>query len=345
MAAFDIFNNSAFSMVTLTDAVNRSPFNPGFLASLNLFSVKKIATTAAAIELKAGSLGLIPTTPRGGPISEGSREKRDIYYRDTVRIAKGDTIKSDEVQNVRAFGTESELMGVMRLVNDRLNGPTGLIAQVKLTWEHMRLGAVQGIVLDADGTTELVNWYTVLGESQPTEVDWDLDNASPTSGVVRKKCNDTARTAARTLGSMWVEGQSGLVGLCGDAFWDDLTAHTEVRETYLNTSQAADLRTGNAWSQFQYGGITWVNYRGTDDNSLVAIGTDKVKFVPVNCPGLFQVAFSPSESFMYANTPGEQLYSMMILDDERQMWARPEVYSYPLFICTRPSGLLRGKRT
>lgn len=344
MATLDIFNAKPFQMVEMTSAVNANPYRPGFLGSLNLFTPKPIPTTAAMIELKDGTLNLIQTSPRGAPIEEGSNQKRDVYYRETVRIAKGHTLRSDEIQNVRAFGSVSELQSMMQLIADRLNGPTGLIAQVEYTWEHMRLGAIQGIVTDANGDT-LVNWFTVLGQQAPSEIDFDLDNASPVSGAVRKKCNEVVRGVQRAVGGLWLPGSSYVLGLCGDAFWDDLTAHSEVRQTYLNTQEASSLRGGNAWGSFSYGGITWMNYRGSDDGSTVAISTNKVKFVPVNVPGLFDVAHSPSESMPFVNTPGKALYSMIVLDDQRQMWARPEVYSYPLFICTRPKALFSGKRT
>jgi hypothetical protein len=344
MPGLDIFNAKPFSMVEMTSAVNKVPFKPGFLGSLNLFTSKPIRTTAAAIELKNGTLNLIQTTPRGAPLDEKERDKRNIYYRETVRIAKGITIQASEVQNVRAFGSETELESVMQVVADELNGPTGLIAQVEYTWEHMRLGAVQGIVLDADGS-EIVNWYTVLGVAQPDEIDFDLDNASPASGAVRKKCTEVVRGVKRALGGLWLEGSSSLLGLCGDAYWDDLTAHKEVRETYLNQQEAADLRQGVAFESFNYGGITWVNYRGSDDASTISVHTDKAKFVPLNVPGLFDVAYAPSESLPFVNTRGLPLYSMIILDKDRQMWARPEVYSYPLHICTRPGALFRAKRT
>jgi hypothetical protein len=344
MATLDIFNAKPFQMVEMTSAVNANPYRPGFLGSLNLFTPKPIPTTAAMIELKDGTLNLIQTSPRGAPIEEGANEKRDVYYRETVRIAKGHTLRSDEIQNVRPFGSVSELQSMMQIVADRLNGPTGLIAQVEYTWEHMRLGAIQGIVTDANGDT-LVNWFTVLGQQAPSEIDFDLDNGSPVSGAVRKKCNEVVRGVQRAVGGLWLPGSSYVLGLCGDALWDDLTAHSEVRQTYLNTQEASALRGGNAWGSFTYGGITWMNYRGSDDGSTVAIGTDKVKFVPVNVPGLFDVAHSPSESMPFVNTPGKPLYSMIVLDEQRQMWARPEVYSYPLFICTRPKALFSGKRT
>lgn len=343
MASFDVFKQDAFSMFELSSAVLANPWKPGFLGSLNLFTPKPIDTTAAAIEIKQGVLNLIPTSKRGAPLAEGQLEKRDVYYQETVRIAKGHTIQASAIQNVRAFGSTTELQAVMNVVADRLNGPTGLIAQVEYTWEYMRLGAIQGIVADADGSP-LVNWFTVMGVSQPPEIAFDLENASPAPGAVRKVCTGVVRGIMRALGGLWLPQQSYIMALCGDNFWDDITAHPEVRQTYLNYQAAAELRNTLAYEQFNYGGITWVNYRGSDDASTIAVPTDTCKFVPVNVPGLFDVAFAPSESLSYVNTPGQSLYSMLIVDDERQMWVRPEVYSYPLFICTRPAALWRGKK-
>lgn len=343
MAAFDIFNNQAFSMVSLTSAVNANPYRPGFLGSLPIFGEKRITTTTAAIEIKDGVLNLIPTSQRGAPLQEGALEKRNLFHQETVRIAEGHTINAASIQNIRAFGSESELQGVQNLLADRLNGPTGLIAKVEYTWENLRLGAIQGIVKDADGST-LVDWYGVIGQSQPTEIAFDLANAAPASGAVRTLCNGVTRAILRAVGSLWLPGQSYVLGLAGDNFWDALTAHKEIRETYLATQEAAALRTGTAFESFNYGGITWVNYRGSDDGTTVGINTDKVKFVPVGVPGLFDMAFAPSESLDYANTPGMPMYSLLVLDDERNFWVRPEVYSYPLPICTRPKALQSGRK-
>lgn len=344
MADFDIFKNDAFGMIQMSSAVLANPYQPGYLGSLNLFTPKPIDTTVAMIELKNGVLNLIETSERGAPIAEGQLEKSEVISQPTVRIAKGHTIPSSAIQNVRQFGSTSELQGVMNVVADRLNGPTGLIAQVEYTWEYMRLGAIQGIVYDAKKENVLVNWFDRIGVQRPNEINFDLASAQPESGAIRKKCTGVVRGIQRALGGLWLPNQSYLLALCGDNFWDDLTTSKEVRETYLATQEAAALRAGNAFESFNYGGITWVNYRGSDDGSTLAIGTDKVQFVPVNVPGLFDVAFSPSESLPFVNTRGIPLYSMLLVDDDRQHWVRPEVYSYPLFICTRPQALYRGKR-
>ena len=135
-----------------------------------------------------------------------------------------------------------------------------------------------------------------------------------------------------------------IMALCGDAFWDDLIAHSEVRATYLNYQSAADLRSGSAFQSFYYGGIEWVNYRGTDDGSTVAVGTDKAKFFPVGA-GIFQWVMSPGESFEHIGQMGQMFYSNMVTDKDRNQWADVEVYSYPLPVCTMPAALYRAKRT
>jgi hypothetical protein len=218
---------------------------------------------------------------------------------------------------------------------------------VELTWEHMMLGAVQGIVYDADNSTVINNWFTEWGVSQDAEIDFDLDNASPASGAVRKKCTQVVRQMMKAAAGAWVPGRTQVVALVGDDFWDDLTSHPEVEKTFLNTQQAADLRNdvGNAYESFRYGGITWINYRGTDDDSTVAIDTDKAKFFPVNAPSVFQAAYSPGEWFDVINTAGQDVYAMIIPDDKRNAFVDAEVYSYPLFVCTRPKMLQRAKRT
>lgn len=101
---------------------------------------------------------------------------------------------------------------------------------------------------------------------------------------------------------------------------------------------------GQAFGSFRYGNIDFINYRGTDDKSTVAINDDECQFFPVGAPDAFKVGFSPAEFLPFVNTSGQDVYALIVIDKERQAWARPEVYSYPLFMCTRPGMLQRGKR-
>jgi hypothetical protein len=343
MPTLDVFNSDAFSCRSLTAAIESVPYQPQMLGNLGIFDAMPVRTDLIEVESRDGVLTLIQTDQRGAPPVNRTTEKRKVRGFKTVRLAKQDKLFASELQGIRAFGSESELMQVQAEIMRRYAGPTGILRDLELTWENHRLGAVQGVVLDADGST-ITNWFTEFGVTQDAEIDFDLDNAAPASGAVRKLCNTVVRQMQRAAKGAWTSS-TRIMGICGDAFWDDLTAHSEVRQTYLNTQQAAALREGIAWETFNYGGITWTNYRGTDDGSTIAVGTDKAKFFPVGAPGVFQVAMSPGESFDVVNTPGRPVYGMIVPDRDRNMFASIEAYSYPLYICTRPLMLQRGKRT
>lgn len=343
MATIDIFKGDAFSMMSMLQAAEKVDYLPQRLGQLPIFTPTPVMTDVVSIEQRDGKLNLIPTDRRGAPPAQRTTEKRTLRNFNTSRLAKKDTIRAAEIQNIRAFGQESELMQVMTEVNRRMYGPAGLIADLQLTWELHRLGAIQGILLDADGST-LYNYFTEFGIAQPAEIDFDLDNATPASGAVRQKCSQVVRAVQRGTKGLWTPG-SYVLGLCGDTFWDQLTGHSEVRQTYLNTMEAKELRSGNAYESFAYGGIVFENYRGTDNNSDVAIDPLKCKFLPVNTPGAFQWVMAPGESMEVVNTPGRDFYPMIVPDDERGFYVDIEVYSYPLFICTRPDTLQRAKNT
>lgn len=335
MASMDIFNNNAFRMLELTAAINRRPFVPSFLGSQNIFQPKPVRTVTVAIESKAGKLSLIQTSERGAPPQQAEREKRDIRDFRTVRLAKEDTLYAHEVQSIRAMGSESELQQVQNEVAERL---ARLADDVELTFEHMRLGAIQGIVLDADGTP-IRDWYDEFGIAQPAEIDFGLDAAGTD---VRGKCNEVVREMQRQAQGAWVPGTQ-VHAVVGDQFFDALTGHDKVRDTWLNQQEASDLRNGLAFQTFTFGGIVWHNYRGTDDGTTVSVPTATAKFYPVGARDVFQVAQSPAETFDFVNTPGQRVYAMLVPDRDRNAWVRPEVYAYPLFICTRPGMLQRAR--
>jgi len=344
MAGIDIFNDNAFSSFELVGALKKVAHVPGMLGQLPIFEDQPVRTTTVAIEQHDQTLTIVPTTPRGAPPRTLARDLRSIRDFRTVRIAQSDRISASQIQDIRAFGDTSELdqvqdevMGVMtRLRNNML-----------ATHENMRLGAVQGIVYDSDGSTVIRNWFTEFGITQATEIDFDLDNATPASGAVRIKCNQVTRAMMRAAKGAWVNGQSYVMALCGDTFFDQLVAHSEVRETYKYQAEAGLLRNtvGNAFGAVQYGDITFVNFRGTDDGTTMAITTTTAKFFPVNAPGAFKRALSPLESMDFVNTPGEEFYPLLIADDDRKFWVDAELYSYPLFICTRPEMLQRARNT
>jgi Phage major capsid protein E len=342
MATMDIFRNRAFRMIEFTDAVQTAPYLPQRLGQMGLFTQSKpIRTVTVGVEERGGELTVIPTSERGAPPPQGGGDKRNIRDFRTVRIAKSDTIYAHEIQDIKAFGSETELMQVQEEIGYRMSGPTGLLNQVEVTHEHMRLGAVQGVVYDADGETVIIDWFEEWGIDKPATIYFNLGVYDPENPVLRTMCNQVVRSISRStkMGSI---PTLRVHAMAGDNYWDKFTSHPEVRETYKFTQAAGELRRGNAWETFDFGGITWENYRGTDDESTVAVPSDEAIFFPAGVPGLFEVAYSPGEFLGQVNKPGQRVYAMIVEDKDRGMWVKPEVYSYPLFICKRPQSLRRG---
>lgn len=342
MSMINIFRNDAFSEVALTSQVERIPHLPQTLSDMDLFTPNPIRTTALAVEERNGVLSIVPMSQRGEPTnSERTTERRKMRYFDVPRIFKGDTIHSHELQNVREFGEETVLMQVQTEVARRLAGPVGILTHLDYTEEYQRLAAVQGMLLDADGSV-WYNWFDEFEFALPAEIGFNLDANIESS--LRPIINAMTRDMARSAQGAFTT-QTSVVGLCGDSFYDKFITHVDVEKTFKNWSDASELRAGGAFKHFNFAGVDWVNYRGSDDNTSIKIPNDKVKFFPKNALGVFEKAMAPGESFDWINTPGKERYVVPIFDRDRNAWWRMEAYEYPLFICKRPEVLRTGRQS
>jgi len=237
MASMDVFKGDAFSTFELTQAINAVPYVPSFLESLNLFEPVPVRTEFFAIEKRDNTLNLVQTTKRGAAPTSRTDDKRDLRYFPTVRVANHDRLNASEIQNIRAFGSDSELLQVQDEVMRKM---VNLQRHQNLTHENMRLGAIQGIVKDADGST-IRNWYSEWGVSQPAEVTFAFTTATAANGTIRGQCAAVVRAMARASKGAWIDGQSYVIGLCDDTFFDGLISNPETRATYLNQQEASQL--------------------------------------------------------------------------------------------------------
>lgn len=333
----DVFRPDLFTMQALTAAVNEMPYVPGRLKELSLFEENGVATTSIVIEKKGSTLSLVASKHRGAAGQTQSDDKRTGIAIEIPHLPQNDTLMADSVQGVREFGSENALRTVTAARDEKLEK---MQRNLEFTHEYHRLGAIQGKIYDSDGTTLILDLFTAFGVSEPAEVDFDLDNASPASGAVRLKCNAIHRSMQTALGG---QPYTDIYAPCGDTFFDQLTQHPEVRATFLNQQEAVQLRNdhGVVYQTFRYGNITFENYRGS---GAVAIGDLKCRFVPIGVPELFLTRFAPANYVDTVNTTGLPFYSS----------AHPlphnkgvdlEVQSNPIHLCTRPNVLLRAKNT
>lgn len=334
MASMDVFKNNAFTTTSLTSAIDKKDHQPNYLGSLNIFEPLPSRTRDFFVDRRDGGLKLIPVSPVGSPPTTQERDVRDAVPMRTVRLAKDFMLYAEELNGIRAFGTETELMQVQAEYMRRM---ARVDDDMEMTFEFHRLGALQGILLDADGVSVIDNYYTKFGVVQPAPINFELTTDTTD---VHGKCTQVIRTMARASRGAMGPGSS-VHALCGDTFYDELAKHPQVRETYLHYQAAQQLQNdlGQAFGRFRYGNVTWHNYRGTDDNSTVAVPTGEAKFFPVGARDIFKHGMGPAEFMPWVNAPGRRTYALNIPDRDRQAWTKGELYSYPLFFCQRPEVL------
>jgi len=119
---------------------------------------------------------------------------------------------------------------------------------------------------------------------------------------------------------------------------------------HLSRDQAAaDLRADVALEQFPFAGITFVNYRGTDDSSTVSVGATKAKFSPpASAVSRSSSTSSPRARRSRTSTRSAATSSRIVRDLQRDEWVDLEMTTYPLFVCSdarralsRPVTLIR----
>jgi len=332
------------------------PFVPGRVGSMGIFEEFGVPTTTIMIEEKDGTLSLIPTSLRGAPAAQNAPDGRVARSLLIPHIALEDTIVPSEVQDVREFGQENQLQAVQAVVNERLRSMT---SKLDATLEHLRIGALKGVILDSDGSTEIFDLFSEFGVSQVTEWDFSLDDAEV--GAVRSMCQSIVRSIEDELGAKLYDH---IHAFCSSQFYDDLIAHDEVRaafERWSNTTAEIRAGVGNpgaggqggqpgdwlrmnlARQGFPFAGIVWEEYRGSV-GGVDFIADDKVQFFPIGVPGLYRNAFAPADFVEAVNTLGIPRYAKQAVDPEFQRWVKVHLQSNPLPICTIPRVLQIGKR-
>jgi hypothetical protein len=337
MEFMDIFNDDAFSLTSLTASINEIDYVPGRVGELCFNGVGEgVATLSVAIESFGTALSLVRSTPRGSPAPKEKQDKGTLRNVSIPQIKLEETIGAHQIMGVRQLGSTDLLRGAQSVVQRQMSKMTN---RFDLTLEFLRLGALKGNVVDADGSTVLVNLFNLFGIAAPADVHFALTTATTD---VRKVCSDIIRQLKRTIKLAWPAGAK-VNALCGDNFFDALVNHDTIKDAYKNYVGAALALGGtSAYGKFSWGGIDFENYQGTDDNSTVAIGTDECRIFVTGVPGLYAEYYAPADFFETVNTIGLPRYAKIAPDDRFNQYVELHTQTNPLPVCLRPQTLIRG---
>lgn len=334
----NIFTGDGFSQLSLTTALNKIPTLYGEIGKMQLFEEKPISTTNVMIEQRDGESGLIVSTDRGTAGAKNKSGKRSTRYFEVPRFRLEDQIKPQDIQNVRAFGSENELETVDMAVLQKLEEMKRKHDQTK---EFLRAQALQGLVLDGDGKVV----YDLFAEFGVTKKIINMDLANAASEIQSHVNEFTQHVQENLKGS----NATGMAVICSPSFFNKLVSNADVKEAYRYYS-ASGIRQNNpvlsnVMSGFEHLDATWISYGGkasvlnSDGTSTVRqfIPDDKAYVVPLGTTGLFQTSNAPADTMETVNTLGLPYNSWI---DPQRTWVDLVTETNPLSLCNQPEVLV-----
>lgn len=329
MASLDIFSNDAFGVIKLSQTIVDVPRVQTVLGDSGLFTEYGIDTTSMMIERKGSQFRLVPAAPRGGvgqPVGLTGRSMINIM---ATHLPQTGGMLADEVQNVRAFGSESETEAVLAKLVQKLAVAK---SNLDLTLEYHRIGAIKGLILDADGVTPLMNMYDVFGVPQ-TAQNFVLGTAATR---VKDKATAVTKAIRTKLGG---RSFTGVIALCSGSFFDALTGHATVEKAFELYDQNSYAREDQRGRGFTFGNVTFVEYLG-GVGTVDFIAPGEAYAYPTGVTGLFQTAFAPAPYMETVNTVGLPYYAKQEpLPMNKGITF--ETQSNPINLCTLPETVIK----
>lgn len=297
MATLDIFNGDAFSLSQLSQTMTDIPRVPTQLGDEGLFTEFGINTLSMMIERQGSRLNLVPSAPRGAVPEPVSLTGRKLINISGVHLPQMGSVMADEVQGIRAFGSETESMAVQALVTRKL---VQMKSNLDLTMEYQRIGALKGLVLDADGSTVLNDIYSLFGFTQQT-IAFDLSN---TASDIKQHCIDLKRAVRRAMGGRPVNEVRVKVS---EIFFDALISHPKMVDAWNLWNAGQFKRTSQVDADFEFAGIVFQIYIGGTSAGDFISGSTGYAY-PTGIPGMFQTAYCPANFMETVNTTGLPYY-------------------------------------
>ena len=331
------FATDAFNLVALSSAIGILPNKYGRLNQLNLFPVKGQRLRTIIFEERHGVLTLLPTLPIGSPGTQASRAMRKVRSFTIPHIPHDDVLLPQDFEGIREFGSENVMASLVSCMNNKLQAMRN---KHDITLEWLRVGALKGNILDADGVSVI---YNLFDEFQIPQFAVDFVLGTSTTDV-KKKCLTVRRHIETSLHGETMTGDPRV--LCCPEFFDELTSHANVKAAFQNWSAAAQMLAGDQRAGFPFGSLIFEEYIG---QAMDSSGNVHRFFDPVNYAGVafpegttetFATYVAPADFLETVNTLGQFLYAKQ---EPRDFNRGIDIHtqSNPLPICSRPGVLVK----
>ncbi len=339
------FDDREFSVPELTEVINIIPNKYGLVTALGIFPPPKPeSTTYVRLERQNWTLNLLPATERGAPGTKGSVGKRDAKLFEIPQITHEDMVTVAEIQNLRAFGSNAP-----RMLEDKVNEKLVTMAQKHfITHEWYRVNALQGRILDADGSV-MLDLYSEFGITPPVMAFTEGAKTIP------NKLRDIKRHLEENLRG---ETMTGVLCIASREFMEFLFDDPSILAAY-NAAMAAwqnfialNPTLSDRRFSFTLQEITFTEYNGVASN-IAANGTStarrfipsgKARFIPLGTQSTASQHVAPGDFEEAHNMPGQLFYAK---EDRGKFGRSREILTQSnlLVLWKRPELLVEGNLT
>lgn len=328
-----------FEQISLTKWINQIDVQYDLISRMGLFKPERINTTVAAVEKRDTQTQLVLARPRDTKdqfLKQGIETNRDLVYFEVPHIPVDDVIQVSDLQNVRALGTD-RLTTVRELIQRRL---TEAKTNIQQTIEYFQLGALQGRLLNTDGSLLGPNYdfFNAFNVTQ-TEIQFKLGTASTET---RKKCTQATRAIDKAAGGDRV---TMYTAFASDTFFDAFVNHPNTKNAYANYQAATERLGGDVRTGFKFGGINWISYnpvvKGPSGTNVDFLPEGEAIIFPEGTRNIFQNVIAPAHTMDTVNTIGLDFYarSWSSLDGQK-VHLRSEANQFP--VCANPAVLIKA---
>lgn len=344
-SVFDALRSDAFSLTSMTKAINILPVVPQALGQSGMFPIEGIDTRTVQIEYKQNTVSLLPFG-EPGQLGEGMDDSIRIVRSFTVPfIPHATTIMAQQLAGVRKFGSTDQ----MEVVNERIALEMARHkANHEATWEYLRASALCGLLRDAKTGTTLLSYYTEFGLTEDvytfpfSDQPVDLSDSGP-EAALQAKCRQVKDAVGTAIGGTGICQVGALVD---DVFFNNMMLSPGVRSAWQDQQNFRRQGSDPGEDIFDWGGITWRRYRTVIGSNNFFGGTNVARFYPMGtaAAGIYAHYCAPGPSMQAVNTLGLPMYaSQLILPHDTGV--QMHTNSSPLMICKRPGALKKGTST
>lgn len=255
------------------------------------------------IEIQGMTLTLLQTTQWGGPATKGSVGKRKRHLFEIPHTAHEDLVTGAEIQDLRGFGVRAPMM-FEDLVGRKL---ATMALKHYLTHEWRRIGALKGLIVDADGST-LYDLFSIFNVVQHV--------ADFSSGGWNQNMRDTDRYMEANLNG---DRMTGTAYICSTQFMDALLEDTDIKASY-NAAAALTRQNPNlddVRKMFVHQNKVFMEYNATfpvinqdgTADTVKAVADGEAIVFPIGTLDSASSYAAPADFIDTVNTPGLLMYA------------------------------------